>query len=80
MTNDIDKFRYLWDGSEPGWVLVRLETETGRGPGDPAYIYNTRKRVALLIDDEELADRVRQKMLMENVLILDTVPPGEYVP
>jgi hypothetical protein len=67
--DELDECAYLWDGSEPGWVVL----ERPEGFGIP---FNTRTRMVLLIDeDDDLARRVCQRMKDEGCDILKELPP-----
>ncbi|OCG38785.1 hypothetical protein A9G29_10365 [Gilliamella sp. Fer2-1] len=63
---NIDEFKYLWDGSEQGWCLLNL-AEKGDAP--IYFIENAITHVALIIENDEIAQLVIEKMLKENVTI-----------
>lgn len=63
---DINEFNYLWDGSEQGWCLINLSDN----PTNPIYvIQNIITHMALIIEDDEIAQLVIEKMLKEKVTI-----------
>ncbi len=66
MPKDLESFAHLWDGSEPGWVLLK------RSHGLLAY--NRINQVALLIDNDELNARVCDRMKDEGVEVFETLP------
>ena len=51
----VDDYRYLWDGSQPGWVLLAA--------GDDYLPYNQETRRALIIEDDDEFEQVVEKML-----------------
>jgi hypothetical protein len=79
MTDELKTLAHLWDGRDPGWVLVRDATGAGDSPATSAHIYNTRTREVLLIEDDETARKVRERMLLEKVTLLDDFPPGDFI-
>ena len=73
--DDLAEYRNLWNGSEPGWVLVRDAEHPDR-----FIIYNERTRFGWLIEDEDKKARVVERMLREKVPVLDQIPPGDFDP
>jgi hypothetical protein len=65
---DVDSFSYLWDGSEAGWVLIRLM------PDQLPAIYNRHTRAALTIEDDALCARLVAKMIEQGVSVLSDFP------
>jgi hypothetical protein len=63
MKPDIDEYEYLWDGSEPEWVLVRVSRTSPDVVS--TVIYNTKTRMVLIIELDELAEAVQEKCLSE---------------
>ena len=49
MSEQISEYRYLWDGSEEGWVLLSAPKLCGG-----FCIFNENSRFLMHIDDEEL--------------------------
>lgn len=75
---DIDRYRYLWDGSHPDWVLVREPSAPGEGL-DAFDIFNEKTRMMFVVDDENLARALVGRMRDEGVKVLDSVPAdGPY--
>jgi hypothetical protein len=74
MTNSIDEYAYLWDGTAPDWVLVRTENSEA-----PVMPFNTRTRLALVIEDDGIREAVTRTMIEKNVPILDSLPSGDFV-
>jgi hypothetical protein len=72
---DLAEYRNLWDGSEPGWVLVRSAEDP-----DSFLIYNERTRFGWLVEDDDKQKRVVERMLREKVPVLDQIPPGDFDP
>jgi hypothetical protein len=66
-TDETDEYRYLWDGSEDGWVVIT----SGLGLGS---IFNTETRMALLIEDNALYARVIELMRRHRCPFLDHFP------
>ncbi len=62
------EWSYLWDGSQEGWMLLK-------NPEGGFSIYNMAGHV-LLIESNETAKAVCQKLLEKGVPILDDLPPG----
>jgi hypothetical protein len=73
MTNEIEKFSYLWDASS-SWVLVHINPEEVAEP--PAYVIaNTETIEALLIHDNITYRKVKKMMLEKGVKIISSWPP-----
>ncbi|HAP75337.1 MAG TPA: hypothetical protein DCR14_04575 [Acidimicrobiaceae bacterium] len=67
------QYSYLWDGSEPGWVIWQLpgrNDETGR-----RLIFNLVDHTALIIEDDELAEAVLAEMVEHGCPTI-TEPPS----
>ena len=72
----VDRFRYLWDGTEPGWSLVDLGADAG-----PDILERYRMiqvtpdglRSGLLIEDDDEFREVKRRMLEFGVPVL---PPS----
>ena len=75
-----DEYGFLFDGTDPDWVLVRRQPGETLGSGPPADIFNQRTRMMLLIEDDEVAKSLVNRMLAANVRVLDALPPDESVP
>jgi hypothetical protein len=60
-----DSYAYLWDGSEPGWVLVQLDSAVHEA--ERLAIVHAPTRSALLIEDDEVRRDVTQRMLLAGV-------------
>jgi hypothetical protein len=64
---NLDEYAHLWDGSDPGWVILADPTEPGRS-GLP---FNLSTRMAISIcEDEDLADAVLQAMRTHGVPVV----------
>jgi len=64
----IDDFRYLWDGSDPGWTLVQLDP--GSVAHDRLVIMHAVTRTALVVEDDKLRSEVVDCMLRAEVPIV----------
>lgn len=64
----IERHKYLWDGTEEGWVLIK--SRRGRLP----TIYNLQTKMALTIDDDRLYQEVVERMRESGTPILDSLP------
>lgn len=71
MNEDIslDDYKYLWDGSEPGWILCNLAKE---GEEPRYFIENIITSVGLIIELEEEEKLVIDIMLKNNVKIVNS--------
>lgn len=73
MKHQLEKeYHYLWDGSEPGWVLLREPMLPG---GFCAY--HADNRTLLHIENDDVNAAVCLRMKQEGVEIIDAIPPGE---
>lgn len=61
MVNELEEFAYLWDGSEPGWCLVRVDATKPLGAAALA-IYNRDASHALIIEDDKVYAQVIERM------------------
>lgn len=69
MPNTLDCYNYLWDGSAPGWVLLKAPELAG------GYcIFNELNSTLLHIDDEELNLRLCQRLKEKGHKMIDTIP------
>ena len=62
--SDLADHAYLWDGSEPGWCLVLVDSDKSLGTA-PFAIYNRKHAHALIIEDGEIYAQVIERMLAE---------------
>jgi hypothetical protein len=62
-------YSYLWDGSEPEWVLLS-------GPDGGYCVFHKTNHVICIIESDDLNEAVCKKMLEEGCEILDDLPPG----
>jgi hypothetical protein len=74
----VEESAYLWDGSEPGWVLLEDPDEPGSYRLLP---FNKLTGFALLIELDDLAVRVCQRMKESGceVLSADEIPKGPFL-
>jgi hypothetical protein len=75
MMTNLHDYGHLWNGSESGWVLVR-----GISQPDRFNVYNLETRMMLVIENEQLAKRIHERMLAEGATVIDEIPPGGFVP
>jgi hypothetical protein len=71
MSHDFEKrYSYLWDGSEPGWVLVKIsDSKSGYLP----FNRQTSRAVCIEIDEDNLA--VCQRMRAAGCEIVESIMP-----
>lgn len=62
-TLDISAYRSLWDGSETGWVLLRISTKRGA----VLVPFNTKRRELLELQDDEVVHHVALRMKFAGV-------------
>ncbi len=71
MNTNVDEFRYLWDGSEPDWALLKFFVPS---EDEPSYIIvDTKDKSTLLISDDSLYDAVIETMLDKKVCIVSSI-------
>lgn len=78
MPENLNRYSYLWDGSESGWVLLKSSDLFG---GFCAF--NEVSSALLLIDNEQLNMRVCQRMKEEGCDAIDAMPksgPSDVTP
>ena len=67
----LSKYQYLWDGSTPGWVLLKAPDLPG------GYcVFHKINRTLLHIDDASDNEAICQKMKESGCEILEKMPPG----
>ena len=69
--DELAEFAYLWDGSEPGWVVLRATDLLGG-----FMVFHKTNSTALLIESESLNEAVCKRMIENGCEILDEMPPG----
>jgi hypothetical protein len=68
---DVADFAYLWDGSEPGWVLVNRNADEPEA--EPGFlIFNKLSHLCLLICEDELWAAVIDRMRRQGVEIISS--------
>lgn len=67
MEDRLQQYCYLWDGSEPYWVL--LNTAKDRIEGD-YLIFNEQSQTAKIIEDDILSEAVIGRMLDAGVRVV----------
>ena len=73
--NELSEYEYLWDGSDPGWVLV---ADDDAEPGVEFVVYNKNRKTMLVIEDASVSKVVSERMLSIGVEILPEVPKTEF--
>ncbi|OQS43058.1 hypothetical protein [Chromobacterium haemolyticum] len=68
--NNLEDYKYLWDGSSPGWGLVQINAD--KSDELPRYaIFNAETKRALLIRDDHIYDEVKKKMIESGVRVIE---------
>ncbi|MEZ3431281.1 MAG: hypothetical protein K1W36_13835 [Lachnospiraceae bacterium] len=62
---DISDYEYLWNEDKEDYVLLRVEEDY--------LIIDRVHQMVLLIEDDDMSDRVIAKMIEEESLIFDTL-------
>jgi hypothetical protein len=70
--DDLEKYKYLWDGTDPGWVLVKAPKLAGG-----FCIYNKQGRTILHVESKDLNVALCEQLRKKGVEILDQVLPGK---
>ncbi len=71
---DLQKYNYLWDGSDPDWVLLTAPEAAGG-----FCVYNKRGRALLLVESSELNIALCERLKMKGAEILESPLPGEAI-
>jgi hypothetical protein len=66
----LDDFRYLWEAPTTRYLLLR---EPGL-PDNEAMVFDTETRTMLLIEDDDLAVQVTERMLEAGFSLVDDPP------
>lgn len=69
MIPDIDKYSYLWDGSQGGWVLLVAPDLQGG-----FCIFNELTSKLFHMDDEQLNVRLCERMKTAGCKVIDSLP------
>ncbi|MBT8495743.1 MAG: hypothetical protein KJO07_22025 [Deltaproteobacteria bacterium] len=64
---DISPYSHLWDGTETGWVLFRIDGERGH----VLVPYNTETYATVDFDDAEVAFHVAMRMKWKGAPVID---------
>jgi hypothetical protein len=65
----IEEYKYLWDGSEPDWVLYYINPSESEDKAQFA-IFNIQTRRALIIEDDYVSQAVITKMCDAGVRVI----------
>ena len=69
MIEDLECYSYLWDGSSPGWVLLKSPyLHCGY------CVFDEQNSVLLHIDDELLNTQICQRMKESGCKVIDSIP------
>jgi hypothetical protein len=69
MTEDLECYSYLWDGSAPGWVLLKSPyLDCGH------CVFNEQNSVLLHIEREQLNTQICQRMKESGCQVIDSIP------
>ncbi len=60
--SNIEEFSYLWDESQSGWVALKDVYEN--------TIFNNETKSVLLVEDEDLNNRLAAMMIMNNCEVI----------
>jgi hypothetical protein len=71
---DLEKYSYLWDGSDPDWVLLRAPEVAGG-----LCVYNKNGRALLLVESSDLNMALCEELKRNGVEILENPLPGQAV-
>ncbi len=69
MTYEIEKYKYLWDGSAPGWVLLKAPDLAGE-----YCIFNEHTSTLLHTEDDQLNLLLCQRMRESGCKTIDKLP------
>ena len=71
--DEVAKYDYLWNGSNPGWVLLKAPDLAG------GYcVFHKSNHVVLLIESSRVNDAVCRKMQEAGCEVLEQLPPGGH--
>lgn len=70
-SDDPEDYAYLWDGSEPGWILCKGKIS------DIPSIFNRVTRMMLVVEDSEEWRALADRMLEQGVPLLGGIPSKE---
>ena len=71
---DLNRYSYLWDGTQPGWVLLRAPELAGG-----LCIYNKRGQALLHVESSDLNSALCEELRRRGAEILDHVLLGDVV-
>jgi hypothetical protein len=63
----VEHFRYLWDGSDPGWVMARASIEDE----SLVVIVHEPTNTDLTIEDDEAFEEIIRRMRAAGVRVID---------
>lgn len=71
----LSEYKYLWDGSESGWVLIKTPNNSG-----DYTVFNKFNRVFLHFDDPKIKEIICNEMIKRNCEQIDDFPQaGEAI-
>ena len=69
----LEEYRAIWDSPLDRFVLIRLGNSR-----EQMIIFDLDSRTAQIIEDDELALKVIDKMIERGFAILDHIPEGDH--
>lgn len=69
----LDDFRDLWESPTSRYVLVRVDG----GPDVQAMIYDPSRKMVELIDDDDLHEKVVERMISAGFPLVDRLPDSQ---
>lgn len=70
---NVDDFRHIWESPTSQYVLIRV----GDGPDVEAMIYDPHRKTVELIDDDDLHEKVVERMISAGFRVIDHLPNQE---
>jgi hypothetical protein len=75
MTDVLSQYEYLWNGTSPGWVLVRSHVGEKESP---YVVFNERTSMLLLIENRRTHEAVCEQLLSLGAKVLDRMPRADF--
>ena len=68
MTINISKYKYLWDGTQEGWCLLKSDEFNSYS------IVNEKHSLILHLDDPSMKASLCNEMLSKNIKVINNLP------
>ena len=68
-------YQYLWDGTDPGWMLVSSDDRDAEASH---VIYNKQRKMILMVDDAAASRAIVEQMLAKGVEILSEILKTDF--